>query len=68
MTHVPDPDGTGLRPAPSRYRLLLSDGVYSQHATLAPALHHLARGDGLRRGSVVRLLRFVRVSDPDHLR
>lgn len=71
VRHVPDGGTGGLRPAPSRcqrYRLLLSDGAYSQYAKLAPGVNHLASGDGLRRGSVVRVISFEPAPDPDHVR
>ncbi|GJN36322.1 hypothetical protein PR202_gb25171 [Eleusine coracana subsp. coracana] len=44
-----------------RYSVDLSDGVYLQPATLAASLTNLVGRDGgaLRRGSVVRVLRFV---------
>ncbi|KAF8725641.1 hypothetical protein HU200_020183 [Digitaria exilis] len=59
VRHVPD--GSGLSPAPEQwYSLTLSDGVHSQPGKLAASLNHLARDGALCRGSVVRLLDFVR--------
>ncbi|TVU18312.1 hypothetical protein EJB05_34402, partial [Eragrostis curvula] len=42
-----------------RYRLLLSDGVHSQHGVLASSLNRLVWGGDLRRGTVVRVLDYM---------
>lgn len=43
-----------------RYYLILSDGVHTQNATPEPHLNHLVKDNHLRRGTIVRLLNFVR--------
>ncbi|KAL6647496.1 hypothetical protein ACP70R_014933 [Stipagrostis hirtigluma subsp. patula] len=41
------------------YHLILSDGVHTQHATLAVHLNHLVKNSNLRKGTIVRLLEFM---------
>jgi len=44
----------------SFYRILLSDGVHQVYVNLFPHLSHLVEGSCLRKGTRIRLLRFIR--------